>query len=54
MLLGIILVLIGLPLVIVYYAGGKKNVMWRNLGFIAIIFGFLIIATGGILYIVTG
>lgn len=39
---GISFVFIGLPLVIGYYIGEKKNSMWRNLGFITIAFGIIL------------
>jgi hypothetical protein len=43
--IGVVLVIIGLPLVLGYYIGGKKNVMWRNLGMITIGLGVFMMVT---------
>ncbi len=44
MILGVFLVLIGLPLILGWLIGGRKNAMWRNLGFITVAMGLANVA----------
>lgn len=41
-ILGGALILLSLPLIIGYFVGEKKNRSWRNLGFIMLVIGILI------------
>ena len=45
---GALLIALGLPLLIGFFVGEKKNVMWRNLGLLLIVSGVLIMIVGGI------
>lgn len=53
MALGGVLIIIGLPLLFVYFIGGKKNITWRNLGLVPIALGLIIIVVGLLLYFTT-
>ncbi len=44
---GALLIILGLPLMIGFYIGGQKNIMWRNLGLVMGVVGLLIVFTGG-------
>ena len=45
---GALLITLGLPMLIGFFVGEKKNFMWRNLGLLLIAFGVLIMIAGGI------
>jgi hypothetical protein len=41
--LGWLLIVLGLPCLLGYYIGGRKSTSWKNLGFIMLVAGVLII-----------
>ena len=41
-ILGLLLAILATPLLLGYYNGGRKNISWRNLGIVMLIFGIII------------
>ncbi len=46
--IGWLLLFLGAPLLIGFFVGEKKNIMWRNLGMLLLGFGVLIMLVGGV------